>query len=105
HARRPNWSPYGLVTAAILLALVTGAAGWWLAHGSGASADNPLAKAQFTRLTDFPGTEMDAAISPDGRFVGFLADRDGPFDIFLSQIGTGRFINLTQGRESNMRTS
>jgi Tol biopolymer transport system component/predicted Ser/Thr protein kinase len=87
----------------ILVALATGATGWWLARGTEASAESPLAKAQFTRLTDFPGTEMDAAISPDGKFVAFLADRDGPFDILLSQIGTGRFLNLTQGREPNMR--
>jgi Tol biopolymer transport system component len=60
--------------------------------------DNPLANAQFTRLTDFPGTEEEAAVSPDGRFVVFFADRDGPPpDVFLTQVGTGRFINLTQG--------
>jgi Tol biopolymer transport system component len=60
---------------------------------------NPLANAQFTRLTDFPGSEWDAAISPDGKFVAFLSDRDGPAGVFLNQIGTGRFLNLTQGKE------
>ena len=53
--------------------------------------ENPLANAQFTRFTDWEGTEEGAEISPDGRFVAFLADRDGQFDLWLSQVGTGRF--------------
>ena len=48
------------------------------------------------RLTDFESVE--AAISPDGRFVAFISDHDGPFDAWLSQVGTGRLINLTQGK-------
>ena len=66
---------------------------------------NPLANATFTRLTDFEGSEFDAAISADGKWVAFVSDRDGPFDIWLSQIGSGRFVNLTQGAEPNLRTS
>ncbi len=31
--------------------------------------------------------------------MAFLSDRDGPFDVWLSQIGTGRFVNLTHGKE------
>ena len=53
--------------------------------------ENPLANARFSRFTDWPGTEGGAEISPDGRFVAFVADRDGEFDLFLSQVGTGHF--------------
>jgi len=59
---------------------------------------NPLEGAQFTRLTDFDGSEIDAAISPDGKFVSFVSDRDGPFDAFIGQVGIGAFTNLTKGR-------
>ena len=59
---------------------------------------NPLASATFTRLTDFEGTEHAAAISRDGKFAAFLADRDGPVDVWVTQIGTGQFHNLTRGR-------
>ena len=76
---------------------------WWTARRSGpdspASIENLLTHAQFTRFTDFPGDETSAAISPDGKFVAFLSDRDGPFDLFVSQVGTGRFTNLTQGKQ------
>jgi serine/threonine protein kinase/Tol biopolymer transport system component len=58
------------------------------------AAPNPLANAQFTRLTDFEGAEMEAAISPDGRFVAFLSDRDGPFQVWMSQVGSGHFVKL-----------
>ncbi len=58
--------------------------------------ENVLSHAQFSRFTDWEGTESDAAISPDGRFVTFIADREGKYDIWLSQVGTGRFLNLTK---------
>jgi serine/threonine protein kinase len=66
---------------------------------AGSRGDNPLAGARFSRITDFAGSEFDAAISPDGRFVAFVSDRDGPFEIFVGQIGAGEFHNATQGRE------
>ena len=68
--------------------------GW--TNGSSAPA-NPLANAQFTRITDFEGSENDAAISRDGRFVAFRSDRDGPVDTWVTQLGSGRFVNLTNG--------
>jgi Tol biopolymer transport system component len=67
----------------------------WRARETSMAIENPLADAQFTRFTDWPGTEGGAEISPDGKFVAFLADREGEFDIWLSQVGTGYFRNLT----------
>lgn len=59
---------------------------------------NPLSKARFVRLTDLEGSEHSAAISRDGKFVAFLADRDGPLDVWVTQVGTGQLHNLTGGR-------
>ena len=67
----------------------------WEARRPAITQENPLANPQFSRFTDWEGTEGAAEISPDGRFVAFLADRAGQFDIWLSQVGTGRFSNLT----------
>ncbi len=86
-----------VVVSAASLALALGL--WWGRRIVEPSPPNPLAAATFTRLTDFEGTEHDAALSPDGRFVVFRSDRDGPFDVWLSQVGSGRFTNLTHGKE------
>ena len=64
---------------------------------------DPLAGARYTRLTDFPGFENDAAISRDGRFVAFRSDRDGTADTWVSRIGSGRFLNLTEGARSTVQ--
>ena len=59
---------------------------------------DPLAGANVMRLTDFTGTEEGAAISRDGRYVAFLADRDGHVDAWLTQIGSNHYRNLTEGQ-------
>jgi Tol biopolymer transport system component len=84
------WLPW-----VIAAALLVGTAAWEMARPVAAPA-NPLEKAHFTRVTDYKSVE--AAISPDGRFVAFISDHDGPFDVWLTQVGTGRLINLTQGK-------
>jgi len=58
---------------------------------------NPFDGATWSRLTDFEGTEFDGCISPDGKWVSFVSDRDGPFDLFTIQVGTGAPLNRTKG--------
>jgi len=84
------WMPW-VIAAGLLMGTAV-----WETFRSAAAPANPLEKAHFTRVTDFESVE--AAISPDGRFVAFISDHDGPFDVWLSQVGTGRLINLTQGK-------
>jgi len=38
-----------------------------------------------------------AAVSRDGQFVAFLSDRDRQMDVWVTQIGSGQFHNLTRG--------
>jgi Tol biopolymer transport system component len=63
---------------------------------------DPLADAKIMRLTDFTGTEHAAAISRDGRFVAFLADRDGHVDAWSTEVGSNSYRNLTEGRVPQM---
>jgi Tol biopolymer transport system component len=69
----------------------------WLLERIDRFPRDPLAAARFEQLTDFDGIEHAAAISRDGRFVAFLSDRDGPMDVWLTQVGSGQFHNLTRG--------
>ena len=87
---RATWLPW------VALAALAAGVGVWEARRPVTTPENPLANAQFTRFTDWEGTEEGAEISPDGKFVAFLADREGEFDLWLSQVGTGRFSNLTR---------
>jgi Tol biopolymer transport system component len=63
---------------------------------------NPIADARFQTITDFDGMEQAAAVSRDGNFVAFLSDRDGPMDIWVTQVGSGQFHNLTRGSAAEL---
>jgi len=91
-ARRTAWLPAAGL-GVLLLASVTA----WLLHARRGSSGDPLADARFEQLTNFEGVEQAAALSRDGRFVAFQSDHDGPMDVWLTQVGTGRFSNLTRG--------
>jgi Tol biopolymer transport system component len=58
---------------------------------------NPIADARIQNVTDFEGVEQDAAVSRDGQFVAFLSDRDGKMDVWVTQVASGQFHNLTHG--------
>jgi Tol biopolymer transport system component len=58
---------------------------------------NPVAGARFQNITDIDGVQQAAAISRDGQFVAFLSDREGQMDVWLTQMGSGQFHNLTHG--------
>jgi len=91
---RPRWK-WVLALTAAGVAIVVGVVLWlqrkeyfWR---------NPLSDARFQTVTDFSGLEQAAAVSRDGKFVAFLADRDGPMDVWVTQVGSGQFHNLTHG--------
>jgi Tol biopolymer transport system component len=58
---------------------------------------SPIADSRFQTVTDFTGVQEAAAVSRDGHFVAFLSDQDGQMDVWVTQIGSGEFHNLTRG--------
>jgi Tol biopolymer transport system component len=70
---------------------------------SSPAGQNPLPNAQFTPLTDFTAADTNPAISPDGKFVAFISDRSGVFDIWVIQANGGGPVNLTKGRIGDAR--
>jgi Tol biopolymer transport system component/DNA-binding winged helix-turn-helix (wHTH) protein len=95
--RAAAWGVAALVVAA------GGAVGaFWLIQGEPAASD-PLAGAQFKRITDYVGVEENAAISPDGQFIAFVSDRDGAWDVWLGMAERGEFRNLTRGAVEDLR--
>ena len=83
--------PLAAVTALLAIAVT-----FWL-RGTEYYWRNPIADARFQTITDFEGAEQASAVSRDGKFVAFLSDRDGPMDVWVTQVGSGQFHNLTRG--------
>ncbi len=89
--RRHVWlAAAALVTALAVTAIV------WL-QNTERFWRNPIADARFQAVTNFDGTEQEAAVSRDGQFVAFLSGRDGHTDVWVTQPGSGEFHNLTRG--------
>ncbi|MGH8178009.1 MAG: winged helix-turn-helix domain-containing protein [Steroidobacter sp.] len=94
-------SKAALITSLIVVAMGS-AALLWSAKPHRAWQD-PLVGADFTNVTEFIGSEEHASISRDGGFIAFVSDRDGAWDVFVGQSGTGDFQNLTRGRIPELR--
>jgi Tol biopolymer transport system component len=82
-------------SAAVVIALAIGTSLWL--RRTEYFWRNPIADARFQTITDFDGIEEAAAVSRDGHFVAFLSDRDGQMDVWVTQLGSGQFHNLTHG--------
>ncbi len=95
HRRQRRWAAVAGGMALLLAGVL------WFAGNLGYFWRNPLANAQFSRLTDWSGSEEAAAISRDGRTVAFIADHDGQNDVWITETGSGRFRNLTRGTISD----
>src|SRR5947209_11904664 len=91
---RTRWT-FVLAPAAVVAALALGASLWL--QRTEYFWRNPIADAHFQTVTDFGGVEQAAAVSRDGHLVAFLSNRDGQMDVWVTQVGSGQFHNLTRG--------
>jgi Tol biopolymer transport system component/DNA-binding winged helix-turn-helix (wHTH) protein len=88
-----SWRPVSLALVAAALAIT---ASLWF-QKTEYFWRSPIAGAHFQTVTDFDGLEQAAAVSHDGHFVAFLSDRDGHMDVWVTQVGSGQFHNMTHG--------
>jgi len=95
HGKRIRHRTWLVTIAAIAIALAIIAIVW--AQKTERFWRSPIADARFQTVTEFDGVGQAAAVSRDGQFVAFLSDRDGPVDVWLTQVGSGQFHNLTRG--------
>jgi Tol biopolymer transport system component len=90
-----NPSKLVLSLAVVAAALAIGAIVWL--HRMEYFWHSPIANARFQTVTDFGGVGEAAAISRDGHFIAFQSDRDGQMDVWVTQVGSGEFHNMTRG--------
>lgn len=88
----------GLLLGVLLLS-IAGTLTWWGTKRAG-PAVNPLANARFSRLAGFEGgVGRAAAISRDGKFAALLANHEGRNDVWVGEIGSGTYRNLTRNEQ------
>ena len=98
-ATRTSWR-FVVPMAAAGVALAIGAGLWF--QGTEYFWRSPIADARYQTITDSEGVEQAAAMSRDGHFVAFLSDRDGQMDVWVTQVGSGQFHNLTRGSATGL---
>jgi len=93
---RPPW----LLPALAALVLVV-SAGAWLAL----RAPKPPLQAEVKRsvLTSYPGSEIEPALSPDGKYVAFAwnGEKEDNFDIYVKLVDAGTPVRLTHDPASD----
>jgi len=101
----PRPSNLMTVAAAVIAALVVGAAAIWLIASRGLLSQTADEPADFVlrRLTELPGAESAPDISPDGRQIVFASRASGQSDVYLLRVGGARAINLTEGSPADDR--
>src|SRR5262249_54733378 len=89
--------PWSLTAIALFLAAV--ALGRLVtAH---ASVEHP-APMRIRSVTNFSGVETQPSLSPDGRSIAFISNRDGQWDIYVGLVSGGQPIRITN--DSNLET-
>jgi Tol biopolymer transport system component len=57
-------------------------------------AEKPAAT-HFRAVTNFPGVQAQPALSPDGRSVAFVSNRDGHYNIYIGLVAGGNLVQVT----------
>ncbi len=88
------------VAGAVLGALVVGLAGWSLGFRG-----SPSTSRRFRAVTSFAGVQAQPVLSPDGRSVAFVSNRDGDYDIYVGLVSGGALIKITHDPNLESRPS
>jgi eukaryotic-like serine/threonine-protein kinase len=81
-------------------ALLAAAFFWWTAR----SAPAPAAM-HFSTVTSFAGVQAQPALSPDGRSVAFVSNRDGHYNVYVGLVRGGELVQVTHGTSMKSRPS
>ncbi|MGH9735484.1 MAG: protein kinase domain-containing protein [Candidatus Acidiferrales bacterium] len=86
------WAVSGVLVGALICGLVF----WKLFAPASAQL------VHFSAVTNFPGVQAQPAISPDGRSVTFVSNRDGSYNIYVGLLGGGNLVQVT--RDPNFKS-
>jgi Tol biopolymer transport system component len=76
----------GFAAVVVIAAVAT-----WLAMRSGSAP----AAMHFSAMTSFAGVQAQPALSPDGRSVAFVSNRDGHYNVYVGLVRGGQLLQIT----------
>ena len=88
-----------LIAAVPAVGLILAGAGWWITRPQPA-----YVVGSTTQITNAPGLELDASVSPDGRLFAYTSGPAGRTRVFVRQVAGGTARALTDGASGAQRT-
>jgi eukaryotic-like serine/threonine-protein kinase len=92
-------APLRLLPWALAVALIAVVYLWKFA------APAPQSAMHFSAVTNFAGVQAEPAISPDGRSVAFVSNRDGNYNVYVGLVRGGSLIQITHDSNLESRPS
>ncbi len=99
-AERRSHSLVGWIGGFFIGALLAAAAAWWATR----SGSVPAAM-QFSAVTRFAGVQAQPALSPDGRSIAFISNRDGHYNVYVGLVHGGELVQITHDAGLKSRPS
>jgi serine/threonine protein kinase len=99
-AERRSHSLVGWAGGFCIGAVLAAAVAWWATRSGSVPADM-----QFSAVTSFAGVQAQPTLSPDGRSIAFISNRDGHFNVYVGLVHGGELVQITHDANLKSRPS
>jgi serine/threonine protein kinase/Tol biopolymer transport system component len=89
----------GWIGGFVLGAALIGTVAWWITRSS------PPAMMHFSAVTSFAGVQAQPTLSPDGRSVAYISNRDGHYNVYVGLVHGGEAVQITHDTAMKARPS
>jgi len=93
------YSPLGWIGGFLAGSVMVAAVAWWETRASAP------AMMHFSAVTSFAGVQAQPSLSPDGRSVAYVSDRDGHYNLYVGLVHGGEPIQITHEKAMKCRPS
>ena len=87
---KPSRSVVGWIGGFAAGVVIASLIAWWAIR----SGSDPTAM-HFSTVTSFAGVQAQPALSPDGRSVAFVSNRDGHYNVYVGLVRGGQLVQIT----------
>jgi serine/threonine protein kinase len=85
----------GFIAGSVMVAGIA----WWVSRSS------VPALMHFSAVTSFAGVQAQPALSPDGRSVAYISNRDGHYNVYVGLVHGGQPVQITHEKAMKCRPS